>query len=71
CLLQTWKDYFQFRFENISTANQVIAECIQKGAIIIECSPQRETLEDYFMRMQIVEDTLKKKNDIYYSRVEE
>jgi len=70
-LTRTWEDYFQFRFENISIANQVITECLQKGAVIIECSPQRETLEDYFMRMQIVEDSQIKKNDIYYSRVEE
>lgn len=70
-LVRTWEDYFQFQFENISIANQVIAECLQKGAIIIEFSPQRETLEDYFMRMQIVEDSQIKKNDVYYSRVEE
>jgi len=70
-LIRTWEDYFQFRFENISIANQVITECIQKGAVIIECSPQRETLEDYFIRMQIVEDSQIRKNDIYYSRVEE
>lgn len=70
-LLRAWEDYVQFQFDNISIANQAIAQCIQKGAMVIEFTPQKETLEDYFMRMQIVEDKQKKKEEIYYSRVEE
>ncbi len=70
-LIRKWANYVHFRFENILTANQAVAECLQKGATVIEVTPQKETLEDYFMRMQIVEDNQRKKDDIYYSRVEE
>lgn len=70
-LLKMWDNFVQFRFGNIVIANQTLAECLQKGASVIEFIPQRETLEDYFMRMQLVEETQLKKNEIYYSRVEE
>ncbi len=71
-LLRRWEQYVQFQFENITTANQVVAECLQKGATIVEFTPQKETLEDYFMRIQVTQDAQEKKRDeIYYSRVEE
>ncbi len=70
-LLRTWENYVQFQFDTILTANQAIAECIHNGAVVIELTPQKETLEDYFMRMQIIEEQQKKKGEIYYSRVEE
>ncbi len=70
-LIRNWEDYTHFQFEDLATANQAITEALQKGGLLIELAPQKETLEDFFIRMQIKEDSQGKKEKIYYSQVEE
>ncbi|HOK08324.1 MAG TPA: ABC transporter ATP-binding protein [Candidatus Hydrogenedens sp.] len=70
-LLRKWEDYTHFQFENLQIANDAVFKCISAGGHLVELSPQKETLEDFFIRMQIKEEQQEKRKEIYYSRVEE
>lgn len=70
-MTRRWEDYVYFKFESIETANVFVQKALNNSATLVEFVPQKESLEEFFVRMQIKEEEESKEGRLYYSKLEE
>ncbi len=70
-LVRRWGDFIQFKFDDMDLANLSVRKALENSARLVEFTPQKESLEEFFVRMQIKEDEESKTGKLYYSKLEE
>jgi len=70
-LIRRWEDYVHFKFDNMEVANSAVHRALEEFAKLVEFAPQKESLEEFFVRMQIKEGEESKTGKLYYSKLEE
>ncbi|MCX8064504.1 MAG: ABC transporter ATP-binding protein [Candidatus Hydrogenedentes bacterium] len=70
-LVHRWEDYVCFKFDSSEIANLMVKKALENSAKLVEFVPQKESLEEFFVRMQITEEEESKRGKLYYSKLEE